>query len=365
VRLTHGASIVRVTHDYGLTVLDSIVDRDIYEVLVLNQEAIYATELFLKFDSRVRYSEEEASIASPELQADPFHLAFDISADSTAYQNQTAYQQTDLVTGSGNSGSSGAANSTVAVAVLDTGVDPTHPNLAGRLLAGYNTLTPGFAPLDIPDGQSNTVVGHGTMIAGLIARAAPDSMIMPVRVLNADGIGTIMHVMEGIHYAVRQGVGVINMSFETNRSSIALADAIDEAYNAGIVLVASAGNDSTSSPRYPAAYSNVIGVASVEADNTLSPFSNYGVNASVVAPGSSIRSLYWDGSFASWSGTSFAAPFATAEAAEIVAGNQNLTPAQVTYIMLNTANSVDYLNPGYANMLGAGIIDFQAATGGQ
>jgi subtilisin family serine protease len=234
-------------------------------------------------------------------------------------------------------------------------------DLQGRLVTGYNALDAGAAPLDVPDGRNNTVVGHGTMIAGLVVRVSPNSMIMPIRVINGDGFGSMMKVIKGIHYAVRHGASVINMSFETDTYSLALADALDEAYGAGIVLVASAGNDSTSAPRYPAALSNVIGVASVESNDTLSAFSNFGVNASLVAPGSSIRSTFWNGGFATWSGTSFAAPFAAAEAAEILARDQNLSPGQVTYTMLATANSVDYLNPGYVNMLGAGIIDFQAA----
>ena len=199
------------------------------------------------------------------------------------------------------------------------------------------------------------------MIAGIVARTSVNSMVMPVRVLNADGIGTIMQVIKGIDYAADHGAGVINMSFDTDMYSAALTDSINEAYSRGIILVASAGNDSTSAPRYPAAYPNVIGVASMENNYALSPFSNFGVNVALVAPGSSIRSTYWDGSFATWSGTSFAAPFVAAEAAEIRARNHALTPAQVTLTMLHSADKLDRLNPAFANKLGAGVINIQSA----
>jgi hypothetical protein len=366
VKLSPGTSIVGVLIDFGLSLVDSITNQNILEVQVLNPLDEIITELLLKIDPQVVYCEEEPYVASPELQADPFHLAFDSSSSSAAYSNQSAYQQVDMgndaVSCNTRKGSSYcAAYAPVAVAVLDTGADLTNAALAGRLINGYNTLNPLAAPLDVPDGVNNTVVGHGTMIAGLIARVAPDSVIMPIRVFNADGTGTMMHVIEGIYYAVANDASVINMSFETNINSIALADALSAAYAEGLVLVASAGNDSTSTPRYPAADKNVIGVASVESNNTLSTFSNYGVNAVLDAPGSSIRSTYWNGNFASWSGTSFAAPFAAAEAAEIVVRHQNWTPAQVTNRMLQTANNIDSLNPGYAKMLGAGIIDIQAA----
>ncbi len=371
VRLAPGASITRVAQDYGLFILDEIGDRDVYEVAAPDPDTEYATEIYFSCDGRVRYYEEESSIASPEVQATPFHIAFDISPNPLAFINQIAYDLINL----GNIGDPGPGSrgprcsitmdNPVSVAVLDTGVDLNHPDLAGRLMHGFNALHPGSAPRDTSDGRFNTEPGHGTMISGVIVRTSPNAMIMPIRVLNSDGIGTLMHVIKGIHYAIKHGAQVINMSFETGANSLALEDALDEASSSGIVLVASAGNDSTSAPRFPAAYPNVIGVASVENDDTLSPYSNFGIDATVVAPGSSIRSTYLHGAFATWSGTSFAAPFVAAEAAEILAKNQGWTPAQVTDTMVQTANNIDYLNPGFAGLLGAGIIDVQAAIGEQ
>ena len=370
VRLAPGTSIVGVILNYGLNLVDSILPLNLYELQVLDPTLESLIEFLLKIDPLVLYCEPEALVASPELHTDPFHLAFDATPNPTGYKNQSAYQQVDMGNNTVTSNSRSrrgycSGDASVTVAVLDTGVDFTSAPLAGRLLNGYNTLSPRNAPLDVPDGKYNTEVGHGTMIAGLIARVSPSSVIMPIRVFNADGTGTMMHVIEGIYYAVQNDAEVINMSFETNINSLALADALSGAYAQGAVLVASAGNEHSTAPHYPAALKNVIGVASVNSDNTLSTFSNYGVNALLVAPGNLLQSTYWNDKYASWSGTSFAAPFVAAEAAEVLIRNQTWTPAQVTNRMLQTANNVDKLNPGYAKMLGAGIIDIQAAIGGQ
>jgi subtilisin family serine protease len=357
LRLTHHASINDIAQDYGLSVVDAVVDRQVYEVSVSDPDTAGQTAFYLNWDYRVRYCEFEADTAITEVQADPFHISFDKTSSTAAFVSQTAYSLIDL--GVVNTVTSSVAP--VIVAVLDTGVDLTHPSLAGQLVAGYNALSPESDPLDIPDGVNNTVVGHGTMIAGVIIHDSPNSVVLPVRVMNADGIGTLMNVIKGLHYAVLNGANVINMSFETSTNSVAFLDALDEATRFGAVLIASAGNEGTSVPSYPAAYPGVIGVGSVENDNTLSSFSNYGINAQVVAPGDDISSTFWDGTFASWAGTSFAAPFVTAEAAEIIARHQYWSPDHVIRRILQTANSVDSVNPTFAGLLGAGIVDVQAA----
>jgi subtilisin family serine protease len=248
------------------------------------------------------------------------------------------------------------------VAVLDTGAALNHPALIGHFLPGYNAIYPALPPNDVPDGAANNEVGHGTMVAGIIARLAPQAQIMPVRVLNGDGAGTILNVVKGIQYAIANGAQVINMSFSSSVNSSALNDALDSAEIAGVVLVASAGNENVHIPGTIAAGRGILAVGAVEADNTKSPYSNYGSFIDVVAPGSGIRSTFWDGGYASWSGTSFAAPFVTAEAVLMLSNQPWLTSDVVITVIRKTARSVDGYNPAYKGLLGRGIIDVEAAV---
>src|SRR5205823_4808057 len=136
------------------------------------------------------------------------HFAFDKGPDPGLYINQQAYQQVDL--GNAQSVATGAG---VVVAVLDTGATFTHPALSAHYILGYNAINPGTEPADVPDGLFNAAVGHGTMVAGILARIAPGAQIMPIRVLDADGMGTMLNVARGVHWAVTHGAKVINMSF--------------------------------------------------------------------------------------------------------------------------------------------------------
>ncbi|HLJ54409.1 MAG TPA: S8 family serine peptidase, partial [Chthonomonadaceae bacterium] len=204
--------------------------------------------------------------------------------------------------------------------------------------------------------------GHGTMVAGIIARLAPQAQIMPIRVLTGDGTGTLFDLVQGIHFALNHGARVVNMSFGCSGHSSALNDVLDEAARDGIVLVASAGNDNVNQPLTPAFGRGAIAVASVEADNTKSLYSNFGSYIDVAAPGSGVQSTYWDGGYATWSGTSFAAPFVAAEAALMLSNLPSLKAESVVSIIRKTAHSVDNVNPLYKGLLGNGIIDIESAV---
>ena len=244
----------------------------------------------------------------------------------------------------------------IKVAVLDTGVNPNHPTLYGRCTQGYNALDASQLPLDLPDGITNHVVGHGTMIAGIIARVVPDAELVPVRVLNADGQGTGLSTAKGVFFAVGEGARVLNLSFGSATPSKTLSGAIAYATSRGVLPVASAGNDGLAAPRWPAASPGVLGVASVEADNTRSPFSNFGSHVSLCAPGSNLLGAHYDGGFARWSGTSFATPLVSAQATLLTALRPEHTGREVAQRIRATARRVDSINPLYANQLGAGLI---------
>jgi subtilisin family serine protease len=357
VKVKGGADVNALAATYGTTVEDAVPNRGVYRLHapVLGEETAFAS--LLSGDSRVVWAETDTYADSPEVGGTQIHFAFDKGRNPGGYVNQDAYQQVDL-----GRAQSLATGDGIVVAVLDTGVAFDHPALHGHLLSGYNVLQPGQPPRDVPDGTANAGVGHGTMIAGILARLAPGARILPIRVLNGDGIGTMLDVAKGLQYAVTHGAKVINMSFGSIQPSSALNDTLDAAEAAGIVLVASAGNDNVNQPPVPASGHGTVAVASVGADNTKSSFSNFGSFIRVVAPGDGIRSAFWDGGYADWAGTSFAAPFVAAEAALVFSVRPGLIASDVIELIRSTARSVDNVNPNYRGQLGKGVIDIQAAV---
>jgi subtilisin family serine protease len=240
------------------------------------------------------------------------------------------------------------------VAVIDSGVDPDHPLLRNALLPGYDftrdrsgatewddvldqrtrailgqrtrailgasqvmplnastlavldsTQTSQLDPTTVPP-----AFGHGTMVAGVIHRVAPEAKILPLKAFDGNGSGRISDVIRAIYYAVDRGVTVINMSFSVEELSPELMRAVNYAADRGVACVASAGNDGRQVLVYPAALGNVLGVASTTADDHLSLFSNYGRDlVTIAAPGEDVVTSYPGGGWALASGTSFSAPW--------------------------------------------------------
>lgn len=255
----------------------------------------------------------------------------------------------------------GVTGRDITVAVIDTGVD-AHPALQSVLLPGYDftrnreggsersdvnqsTMAildgePGFvnqstvAVLDqstmaILDGPDYAAFGHGTMVAGVVHLTAPRARILPLKAFKASGSGYASDVLRAVYAAVNQGADVLNMSFSFSTRSRELETALNYATARGIVAVASTGNNGQRINVYPAALSNVIGVASTTDWDTLSNFSNYGPSVAwIAAPGEAIVSTYPFGSYAAAWGTSFSTPFAAGTAALLVELNGRITPAQ-------------------------------------
>lgn len=231
-------------------------------------------------------------------------------------------------------------SSSVVAAVVDTGVQADHPDLSGKVTAGYDFVD--------NDSDARDEQGHGTHVAGTIAAitnngvgvagVAPDVKIMPVRVLDANGSGTYDWVANGITYAADNGAKVINMSLGGSGGSAALQDAVNYAWNKGVVVVAAAGNSSTSSPSYPAYYTNCIAVAATDSNDQKASFSNYGSWVDVAAPGVNIMSTTLGGGYGKLSGTSMASPHAAGVAALLA--SQNLSHTQVREKMEYNADAI-------------------------
>jgi len=197
---------------------------------------------------------------------------------------------------------------------------------------------------------------HGTLCAGVIAAIAPNAMIMPLRAFDDEGNADIFTLAKAIRYAVQHGARVLNMSFGTLQDVKVLQEAIQFAQRANVVLVASAGNNNTSNPQYPASYSGVFGSASTGLTDVKSWFSNYGsngVNVYLDAPGENIISPYPDGRYSIVSGTSFSAPAVSGTAALVL----SLRTTGIASYIANTAVKIDQQNPNYSGQLGVGRID--------
>lgn len=228
----------------------------------------------------------------------------------------------------------------IKVAVVDTGVNLSHPDLADKLVQGYDFVD--------GDSQPEDLNGHGTHVAGIaaaltdnrrgISGIAPESRIIPVRVLDRDGNGGLDRVARGIIYAANQGAAVINLSLGAPYEAYTLRRAIDYAVNQGSIVVAAAGNDGTTTPNYPAAYAQVIAVGSVDSSDRKSGFSNFGTWVDVAAPGTDILSTYDNGYYAYLSGTSMAAPHVAGLAALLAA--QGRSADQIRSVIQATADPV-------------------------
>lgn len=204
-----------------------------------------------------------------------------------------------------------ARGSGAVIAVVDTGVDYNHPDLSGRVIKGGDFVNNDNDPMDDE--------GHGTHVAGIasattdngagIAGAAPDARVLAVKVLGSDGTGTLDQVAAGIDHARNRGAEIINLSLGCEGCTPDILEkAVDDAAEAGIFVVAAAGNGNTSTKHYPAAYPSVMAVGATNQNDEKASFSNHGGWVDMTAPGVEVRSTVPGRGYASWSGTSMAAP---------------------------------------------------------
>jgi hypothetical protein len=206
--------------------------------------------------------------------------------------------------------------------------------------------------------DGNPAYGHATLCAGVIAAVAPNSMIMPLRVFDDSGQTDVFSVTKAIYYAVRNGAKIINMSFGMSQSYNSIKTALNYAASNGVVVIASAGNQNTPTPQFPASVSGVIGVASVSSTDVKASFSDYGTTVYVDAPGINIISSYPDGRYAMVSGTSFSAPMVAAEAALIMSAKTVNVKTQIGSAVVN----INTQNPSYVGKLGLGRINILNAV---
>lgn len=258
-------------------------------------------------------------------------------------------------------------SSEIVVAVLDSGAEMDHPDLVGNLVAGYDFIDDDNEPWDD--------LGHGTHVASVIGGLTNNAegtaginwhvKVMPIKVLNERGIGSVQHIIEGIEWAIDHGADIINLSLGSPDTSIALRLAVRRAVDIeGIVVVAASGNEyeDGNPTSYPAAYREVIAVGATDEDGNHAPFSSSGNHLDVAAPGIEILAATWTGSgaeYAYYTGTSMSAPIVSGVIGLMLAVDGDLSPERVSSIL--TSNAQDVGVSGWDEFTGYGIVDAGAS----
>ncbi len=237
--------------------------------------------------------------------------------------------------------------STVIVAILDTGMDLDHPDLAANYLWGWDFVNDDAIPED-----DN---GHGTHCAGTVAGidndigvigVAPDVGLYIMKVLNRRGSGSYEDIAAGIITATdgpdgtpgtNDDADVISMSLSGPSSTVDLENAVNYALSYNVVIVAATGNDGNDYPQYPAAYPGVIGVGATDANDNIASFSNRGED--IFAPGVYVFSTYLEGNYATMSGTSMATPHVAGVVALAWAAHPSFTGTQIRLLVIGSADS--------------------------
>lgn len=263
---------------------------------------------------------------------------------------------------------SGNTADPVKVAVVDTGISKDHPDLKANIKGGVNIINP-FKSSDDDN-------GHGSHVAGIIAAlnnnigvvgAGPAANLYAVKVLDRNGSGFLSDVISGIQWSVANGMKVVNMSLGTSQDIQSMHDAVIAAHNAGVIVVAAAGN-SGKAVIFPAAYPEAIAVSATDQNNQLASFSSRGPEVDLAAPGVNILSTYKGTNYAILSGTSMAAPHVAGSAA-LVLSAALINPALCDTITIDGKcdpdevqkklqdKATDLGTSGFDNLYGWGLVN--------
>jgi thermitase len=252
----------------------------------------------------------------------------------------------------------------IIIAVIDTGVSSDHPDLAGKVLPGYNAI--------LDNNHAEDDHGHGTAIAGLIAAQTNNGQgvagacwgctILPVKVLDSYGMGEDAHLARGIRWATDQGARVINLSMGGVEDSTILREAVGYAYEQGVLVVAASGNDHLEGNfrNYPAAFPEVVAVGATDTMDTITDFSTTGDYVDLTAPGVELLTTIPYGDYGRPGGTSFSSPFVAGVAGLIMTLRTDLSHADVACVLAASAD--DQGAPGKDNQYGWGRLNAARAV---
>jgi len=329
----------------------------------------------IKLDCEIQQSLQDAVQAyqsNPNVEYAELNyiVSMDLTPDDPFYRSQWSLHRTDAP----EAWNVSTGSSEIIVAVVDTGVDYNHRDLQSNMWVNEAELNGAKGEDDDQNGYIDDVYGynfiynsndpiddhgHGTHCAGIIAAKGNNALdiagvcwtakIMAIKFLGIRGEGTTTDAVLALHYAVENGADVISNSWGSNGESNALKDAIDYAHSRGVIIVASAGNDNSNSPHYPAGYEHVISVAATDADDSKWSLSNYGDWVDIAAPGVDILSLRADGtsqgmsynpSTAVLSGTSMATPHIAGACALLLSANPLMPHNQLYETLTKTVDPI-------------------------
>ncbi len=251
-----------------------------------------------------------------------------------------------------------STGSSVGVAVIDAGINMTHPALSSTTVSGFDYVDNDPIAEDV---TGTPATGHGTFVSGVIKLVAPGAISKSYRVLDTAGSGNGYTIAEAVLQAIEDSCKVINLSIVMNGKHPTLDDAVEFARNNNVIVVAAAGNDGDETEKFPASDSYTLSVAGLDTTNHKADFSNYNNKVDVCAPSTAIYAPYIDSSYAWWDGTSFAAPFVAGLAALLFEVNPDATWNDIVDVITQTAIDIDSLNPAFEGLLGYGLIDPVAA----
>jgi len=255
-------------------------------------------------------------------------------------------------------------NNAIKVAVVDDAVQTTHPDLTNVCVAGRDV-----SDNDNNPNPPNTTYDHGTHVAGIVGAQTNNGTgiasigfgisIIPIKATNDPEF--ITDGYEGVVWAINNGADVINMSWGGSGGSQTGQNIMNNGNNAGVVLVAAAGNDNVSTTFFPAGFNFVISVASTSTSDAKSSFSNFGSWIDISAPGSSIRSTVPTTGYSSKSGTSMASPLVAGLCGLMLSSNPLLSPQDVLECLQLSADNINAQNGSFIGQLGAGRINAESA----
>lgn len=251
----------------------------------------------------------------------------------------------------------GADGHGIKVGIIDSGIDLQHPDL--RISGGISFIDDNYG-----DQQ-----GHGTEVAGIIGAQindtgikgiAPNAELYSLKVFNVNGTASHSDIIAAIDWAIENKLQILNMSFGGKENGYALQQAVQAAWQAGILLVGAAGNEGISELEYPAKYPSVMAIGAVEDTLVRSSFSNYGDGTELVAYGNNIKTTTINSSYRNVTGTSFAAAYVTASAAALWSIHPEWSSDMVRKALLNSSVSI-----GDQNVFGYGLVNPLGAVKGQ
>ena len=257
-------------------------------------------------------------------------------------------------------------SSSIKIAIIDTGIDGTHPDLSGKVTAGYDYVN----HVAITANSDSDDYGHGTAISGVAAAITNNAVgvagvswgaqLMPVKVLDHTGTGTIGDLASGIIYSADNSAKVINMSLGASVDSQTVRNAVNYAHDSrNVVLVAASGNDD-SAISYPARYANVVAVGATNSNDSRWYGSNHGPELDLVAPGSSVYTTTDGGSYGSLTGTSLATPFVSGAASLVLSINPSATNSRIESDLRNGTDKVSGMgSSNFTNYFGYGRLSLQ------